>query len=62
MTIYGGNHMRYIPIFQQARHTKAEAMQTATQAEKNAADIDYIAMMMDVELEEDDDSEVSDDE
>lgn len=54
--------MRYIPIFQQARHTKAEAMQTATQAEKNAADIDYIAMMMDVELEEDDDSEVSDDE
>lgn len=54
--------MRYIPISQQARHTNAEAQQTASQAEKNAAGIDYIAMMMDVELEENEDSEVSDDE
>ena len=54
--------MRYIPISQQARHTNAEAQQTTSQAEKNAADIDYIAMMMDVELEENEDSEVSDDE
>ena len=54
--------MRYIPISQQARHTNAEAQQTATQAEKNAADIDYIAMMMDVELDEDEDSEVTIDE
>ena len=54
--------MTYIPISQQARHTNAEAMQTATQAEKNAADIDYIAMMMDVELEDEEEIEVADDE
>lgn len=53
--------MQYIPISQQARHTNAEAQLTATQAEKNAADIDYIAMMTDVELD-DDETEVIDDE
>lgn len=52
--------MKYIPVSQQARHTNAEAMQTATKAEKNAADIDYIAMMMDVELE--DEEEVAENE
>ena len=54
--------MQYIPISQQVRHTNAEAQLTATQAEKNAADIDYIAMMMDVELEEEEEAEVIDDE
>ena len=53
--------MQYIPISQQIRHTSAEAQLTATQAEKNAADIDYIAMMMDVELD-DEETEVIDDE
>lgn len=53
--------MQYIPISQQIRHTNAEAQLTATQAEKNAADIDYIAMMMDVELD-DGEAEVIDDE
>ena len=53
--------MQYIPISQQIRHTSAEAQLTATQAEKNAADIDYIAMMMDVELG-DEEAEVIDDE
>lgn len=53
--------MQYIPISQQIRHTSAEAQLTATQAEKNAADIDYIAMMMDVELD-DEEIEVIDDE
>ena len=53
--------MQYIPISQQIRHTSAEAQLTATQAEKNAADIDYIAMMMDVELD-DEEAEVIDDE
>ena len=54
--------MRYIPISQQARHTNAEAQQTATKAEKNAADIDYIAMMMDVELEDEEEIEVAENE
>lgn len=46
--------MRYIPISQQQRHTAAEAQTTATQAERNAAAIDYIAMMTDIDIDNDD--------
>ena len=53
--------MQYIPISQQIRHTSAEAQLTATQAEKNAADIDYIAMMTDIEFD-DEETEAIDDE
>lgn len=45
--------MRYIPISQQQRHTAAEAQATATQAERNAAAIDYIAMMTDIGIDND---------
>lgn len=41
----------YIPIEKQIAHAQAEAQAAATAAERNAANIDYIAMMTDVELE-----------
>lgn len=50
----------YIPIEEQARHTAAEAQKTATQAERNAANIDYIAMMSDIDIDpETEEDEVS---
>lgn len=51
----------YIPIEKQAIHARAEAQKTATQAERNAANIDYIAMMsdIDIDIEPTENSEVS---
>lgn len=39
-------------IFQQLNEERSRNMQRHIQQEKNTADIDYIAMMCDVELEE----------
>ena len=48
----------FIPIEKQAIHARAEAQKTATQAEKNAANIDYIAMMADIDIDQDEPEEV----
>lgn len=55
----GARLMKFIPIEEQARHTAAEAQKTATQAERNAADIDYIAMMSDIDIDPEEEDEVS---
>ena len=50
----------HIPIEEQARHAAAEAQKTATQAERNAANIDYIAMMSEIDIDpETEEDEVS---
>ena len=51
--------MKYIPIEEQARHAAAEAQKTATQAERNAANIDYIAMMSEIDIDPEEEDEVS---
>lgn len=45
--------MKYIP------KTQAEINNLKVKIEKQSADIDYIAMMSDIELEEDNESEIS---
>lgn len=47
----------YIPIEKQIAHAVAESQAAATMAERNAANVDYIAMMTDVELESDEEAE-----
>lgn len=47
----------FIPIEKQIAHAVAESQAAATMAECNAANIDYIAMMTDVELESDEEAE-----
>lgn len=47
----------FIPIEKQIAHAVAESQVAATMAERNAANIDYIAMMTDVELESDEEAE-----
>lgn len=47
----------YIPIEKQIAHAVAESQAAATMAERNAANIDYIAMITDVELESDEEAE-----
>lgn len=47
----------YIPIEKQIAHAVAESQAAAAMAERNAANIDYIAMMTDVELESDEEAE-----
>lgn len=47
----------YIPIEKQIAHAVAESQAAAAMAERNAASIDYIAMMTDVELESDEEAE-----
>lgn len=51
----------FIPIEKQAIHARAEAQKATTQAERNAANIDYIAMMsdIDIDVEPTENSEVS---
>lgn len=44
-------------IFQQLSEEKINNLQRQNQLEKNTADIDYIAMMSDVELEEESNNE-----
>ena len=52
--------MKYIPIEEQARHAAAEARRATTQAERNTANIDYIAMMSDIDIDpETEEDEVS---
>lgn len=47
----------FIPIEKQIAHAVAESQAAATMAERNAASIDYIAMMSDIELESDEEVE-----
>lgn len=47
----------YIPIEKQIAHAVAESQAAATTAERNAANIDYIAMMSDIEVESDEEAE-----
>ena len=47
----------FIPIEKQIAHAVAESQVAATMAERNSANIDYIAMMTDVELESDEEAE-----
>lgn len=47
----------FIPIEKQIAHAVAESQAAATMAECNAANIDYIAMMSDIELESDEEAE-----
>lgn len=47
----------FIPIEKQIAHAVAESQAAAAMAERNAANIDYIAMMTDVELESDEEAE-----
>jgi hypothetical protein len=49
----------HIPIEAQARHAAAEAQKTATQAERNAANIDYIAMMSNIDIDPEEEDEVT---
>lgn len=42
-----------IPIEKQAIHARAEAQLTQNLAEHNAANIDYIAMMADIDIDQD---------
>lgn len=46
----------YIPIEKQIAHAVAESQAAAAMAERNVANIDYIAMMTDVELESDEEA------
>lgn len=41
----------FIPIEKQAIRARAEAQKIATQTELNAANIDYIAMMSDIDID-----------
>lgn len=47
----------YIPVEKQIVHAVAESQAAATMVERNAANIDYIAMMSDIELESDEEAE-----
>ena len=47
----------FIPIEKQIAHAVAESQAAATMAERNAANIDYIAMMTEVELESEEEAE-----
>lgn len=47
----------FIPIEKQIAHAVAESQAAATMAERNAANIDYIAMMSDIKLESDEEVE-----
>lgn len=42
----------FIPIEKQMKHTQAEAQLTQNLAEHNAANIDYIAMMADIDIDQ----------
>ena len=55
----GAITMKYISIEEQARHATAEAQLATTQAERNAANIDYIAMMSDIDIDPEEEDEVS---
>lgn len=48
----------YIPIEKQISHAQAEAQAAATKAERNAANIDYIAMMSDIDIDIEPENEV----
>lgn len=49
--------LEFIPIENQIAHAVAESKAAATMAERNVANIDYIAMMSDIELESDEEAE-----
>lgn len=51
--------VEYIPIEQRMLEALAEFEAIKHTVERHQADIDYIAMMTDVELEEDNESEIS---
>lgn len=46
--------MRYISIGDQLRKERAENIKLKEQSERNAANVDYVAMMCDIELETED--------
>lgn len=55
--------MKYISIADQLRTERANTLILKEQAEQNTADIDYIAMMCDVDLDDNDEEmEVSENE
>lgn len=43
----------FIPIEKQMKHTQSEAQLTQLLAEHNAANIDYLAMMADIDMDQD---------
>ena len=48
--------MKYIPLKKQILKEQQKNAELSGKTQKNAADIDYIAMMCDVELESDEDN------
>lgn len=53
---------KYTPIAQQARELQKQNAELQSMVNKQAADIDYVAMMTDVELPEEKEQEVKNDE
>ncbi len=51
--------MKYISIADQLRTERANTLILKEQAERNTADIDYIAMMSDIDIDPEEEDEVS---
>lgn len=51
--------MKYIPIAEQLRRERANNIALREQTERTAANVDYIAMMCDIDLDDENEEEVS---